>query len=250
MDLKIVCLNIWRGALLENAVRFLKEQDADIIALQEVTNSHDTSLPETLRVYDLLQQELDQPYHSFALMLVNNKAEGKIDEGVAVFSKYPLAEKEVVFFEDFRDDYVDVPENFSTSPRCMQHVTVTTPVGEVNVFNMHGIWDLDGDSYSPQRQKMSRLTCQAVDGVPNAILMGDTNAKPTNEAMKNVEKYLTSVFGTSVQSTFNMAHKTNPGYATAAVDMIFTSPNIEVVNREVVQADVSDHLPLVVTVHV
>jgi endonuclease/exonuclease/phosphatase family metal-dependent hydrolase len=250
MDLKVISLNIWRGALLQNALTFLKEQDADIVALQEVTNSDDRSLPEEFRLYGVLQRELNYPYHFFARMLKNVRAEGKIPEGVAIFSKFPLTEKEIVFFENYNETYLDTPENFATSPRCMQHVVVSTSSAEINVFNMHGVWDLDGDNYSPQRQKMSKLTCEAVDGLYNVILMGDTNAKPTNQAMVNVEKHLKSVFGTDVQSTFNMQRKTNPGYATAAVDMMFASPAIQVVQKAVPKIDVSDHLPLVVTVRI
>jgi endonuclease/exonuclease/phosphatase family metal-dependent hydrolase len=54
------------------------------------------------------------------------------------------------------------------------------------------------------------------------------------------------VFGEELKTTFNMKHKDNPGYATAAVDMMFISPDIKVSEKACPEVDVSDHLPLVV----
>jgi endonuclease/exonuclease/phosphatase family metal-dependent hydrolase len=68
--------------------------------------------------------------------------------------------------------------------------------------------------------------------------------------MKNIEQYLTSVFGNNLKSTFNMRRKDNPGYATAAVDMLFVSPNIRIVNSECSDVDISDHLPVIATLEV
>jgi endonuclease/exonuclease/phosphatase (EEP) superfamily protein YafD len=53
-----------------------------------------------------------------------------------------------------------------------------------------------------------------------------------------------NIFGESLISTFNMKYKNNPGYATAAVDMIFTGKGIHIVEKECLDADVSDHFPL------
>lgn len=250
MDLKIVSLNIWRGALIDDALKFLKQQNPDIIALQEVTNSPDPSLDREFRLYQILCDQLGYPYHSFAPMLINNTPEGKIPEGPAVLSRMPLQEASPVFFMPFRDDYVDIPENFATSSRCMQHVRLDTPSGKLDLYNIHGIWDLDGERYSAERQHMSKLICEEIQGKSRVLLMGDTNAQPANQALRNVEKYLNSVFGTSLASTFNMRRKTNPGYATAAVDMMFLSPGIQVITKDVPRVDISDHLPLVVTVRI
>jgi endonuclease/exonuclease/phosphatase family metal-dependent hydrolase len=64
--------------------------------------------------------------------------------------------------------------------------------------------------------------------------------------MRQVGQHLTSVFGDSLKTTFNISRKDNPGYATAAVDMMFVSSDIEVIEKACPAVDVSDHLPLVV----
>jgi endonuclease/exonuclease/phosphatase family metal-dependent hydrolase len=47
-----------------------------------------------------------------------------------------------------------------------------------------------------------------------------------------------------------MHRKDNPGYATAAVDMLFVSPGIKIIDRQCPDVDISDHLPVVATLEV
>ena len=81
-------------------------------------------------------------------------------------------------------------------------------------------------------------------------MAGDTNAKASNVIWQRLEEHLKSVFGWELKTTFNMRHKDNPGYALAAVDLMFISPNIAVIDKAALDADVSDHLPLVVTLDI
>ncbi len=94
---------------------------------------------------------------------------------------------------------------------------------------------------------MSDKIIEAITDVPNVILGGDTNARPTNKAMMAIEEHLDSVFGTELTTTFNMERKHNPGYATSVVDMLFVSSNISVQSHSCPDVDISDHLPLIVT---
>lgn len=47
-----------------------------------------------------------------------------------------------------------------------------------------------------------------------------------------------------------MRRKSNPGYATSVVDMIFTSPDIRVVSKSCPDVDLSDHFPLIATLEI
>jgi endonuclease/exonuclease/phosphatase (EEP) superfamily protein YafD len=142
-----------------------------------------------------------------------------------------------------------VPEQFKDCPRELEHVVIETPNGDVNVFNLQGVWDLDGDNYSEQRKKMAEVIVTAVEGKEHVILGGDTNARPTNKAIQQIEAKLINVFKGQLKTTFNMRHKDNPGYATSVVDMLFVSPNdMEVLSRECPNVNISDHLPLVMEV--
>jgi endonuclease/exonuclease/phosphatase family metal-dependent hydrolase len=251
MTIKLLSLNLWHGELIDRCVDFLKGQDADLVILQEVHNGTDSNLPSSMRSLEVLRDNLKYPYEDFAPGVLFNHPEGKVPNGNAILSKFKINKSNFEFFrEQFNDDYHDIPENFATYPRILQHAQLETPAGEVNIFNFHGVWDLDGDNYSDRRQQMSEKIIAAIKDKPNVLLGGDTNAKPTNQAMKNIEQYLTSVFGNNLKSTFNMRRKENPGYATAAVDMLFVSPNIKILNKQCPEVDVSDHLPVVASLEI
>jgi len=251
MQFTCVCLNLWHGNLLPASIQFLKEQNADILLLQEVYHDPDPALAECYRILEKLTAELDYPHYNFAPVALEKLQVGKIQEGNLVMSRFPIASSDVHFFNNpyGESDPYD-PSQYPARPRNLQHVVIDANGYELNVYNLQGVWDLDGDRYSEQRQNMSKVMVAQTKGKQHVILAGDTNAKPTNQAMRNLEAHLTNVFGKELKSTFNMRRKTNPGYATAAVDLMYVSPDITVVEKACPDVDVSDHLPLVVTLKV
>jgi len=251
MTIKCVCLNMWWGYLWPASLRFLREQDADIVLLQEVFNGTDPNYNETYRMLETFRRELRYPYDNFGAATIDQFEVGDIETGQAVLSKFPITSSDVQHF--FRTlskrDPFDASQNPLT-PRSLQHVTIDIEGTEVNAYNFQGVWDLDGDNDSPDRRKMVNTILASAQSKPHVILAGDTNAKATNPAMKSLEEHLRSVFGTELTTTFNMRRKISPGYATAAVDHMYISPDLHVTKKECPNVDVSDHLPLIVTLEV
>lgn len=252
MKLKIVCLNLWRGGkLFDPMVDFLRAEDADLVLLQEVYDGSKLLLDRRFRSLMTLRETLDYPFYSSAPSWTEDREEGKIPLGLAILSKLPIQATDVTFFySEYRDDCKDTPEFWPIYPRNLQHAELLSPVGILNIYNFHGVWDLDGDNFSTDRQKMSRAILKAIEGKQNVILAGDTNAKTTNPALRAIETHLTSVFGDTRTTSFNMRQKDNPGYTTAVVDHMYISPTIEVVSATMPDVDISDHLPLVVELNV
>lgn len=251
MKIKCVCLNLWHGHLLPASLRFLKEQSADIVLLQEVNNSTDQAMSENYRSLSVLVNGLGYPYQDFSPAVINNYEAGKVEEGNAILSRFPIIDHDVQLLSGaFKEVKPYDRAEFPVWPRNLQHVVVNADGIELNLYNFQGVWDLDGDNDSPQRQQMVDILLKSTKDKANVILAGDTNAKPTNPAMRRLEAELKSVFGDELESTFNMRRKTNPGYATAAVDLMYISPDISVVEKSCPDVDISDHLPLVVTLEV
>ncbi len=253
MQIKLVSLNIFNGHALDAAVEFLTAEKPDVVVLQEVHDGADPKLEPKYRTLEELTNRLGLPYHDFEPCLLVNRAEGKIPWGNATFSRFPITGREAIFFNGpFKEDYVEdkTGANNLNMPHVLLGAKLETPAGEVNVYNLHGTWDLDGDNFSEKRRQMSEAVITAAKGKSNFIVAGDTNAKPTNQAMVNIEDHLVSVFGHELTSTFNMSRKDNPGYATAAVDMVYVSADIRVLAKSCPNVDVSDHLPLVVTLEI
>ncbi|HUS26332.1 MAG TPA: endonuclease/exonuclease/phosphatase family protein [Nevskiaceae bacterium] len=253
MTIKFVTVNIWHGGtLMDNLLAFLQKQKADVLVLQEVYNGTDPSLPPQYRSMQVLKQKLQYAHEYYQPFYRDfDRSHGKAQNGSAILSTYPILHTDTAFVTgEYSETYRDVPGNYQNCPSGLQHAVLDTPEGSMDVYNIHGVWDMDGDNFSPQRRKMTETILAAITGKQRVLLAGDSNAKTTNKAIIMLEGPLHNVFGQSLPSTFNMRHKDNPGYATAAVDIMFVSSNIKVLAKDCPSVDVSDHLPLTATLEI
>ncbi len=180
----------------------------------------------------------------------DNTSDGSSYSGDAVFSRWPIVETRAVYYDlDYTEAYRDSFFNPANCPGSLGYADIKTPIGDINAYALHGPVDYDGEHYGEDRRKMSDAIIAETTGKRRLILAGDTNARPANEAIRRIT-HLNSVFGTELTSTFNMKRKTLPGYATAAVDMMFVSPDVKVLSKQCPAVEVSDHLPLVVEVEI
>ncbi|MEK7539658.1 MAG: endonuclease/exonuclease/phosphatase family protein [Patescibacteria group bacterium] len=247
--MKLICLNVWNGGILwENMLDFLQQEQPDILVLQEVYQSLDTPEAVYERTIDALQMKIDLPYSVFAPAFLNVHAGKKIQKGNAVLSKFPLQQKNVIFFDHpfgEEDDAGEYGQDFTHLPRNLQHVEVQTGSTPLNVFNLQGIWGWDGLD-NPRRKAMGEKILRAVQDLPHVILAGDFNINEPSELIQTMNQHLTNVFAGERVSSFNLPHKKHPGYATAVVDFIFVTPDIQVSSHSSPQIDISDHLPLII----
>lgn len=246
MRFKFINLNIWLGGkLFDQALSFFKKENADIIALQEVYNGTDPKLPKNLRTLEAINQELDYKYSFFSPCLQDESTEGKVDRGNAILSRFPITQTDYVFYDRPYGVYSENnTKDFPFFPRTLQHAIIKINSRDINCFNTQGIWGTDGED-SQRRSDMSKIIVDNIKDKQNVILAGDFNVQPTTSAIRNIEGYLKNVFKDELKTTFNMKRKTNLGYASAVVDMIFTSKDINVIRHSCLNIDVSDHLPLV-----
>jgi endonuclease/exonuclease/phosphatase family metal-dependent hydrolase len=245
MQIKFLTLNIWIGGkLFDNVVHFLKKEHADIVVLQEVFRGGKNDMDITTRSFEALQQQLGYPYVEFAPTFYKFVGGQKIEEGNVILSKFPIITHASTFFDVPYGEYHNIPKNFPFCPRNMEEADISVGEKVVSVFNVHGIWGKHGDD-TDRRMAMSNTILGKIKNKPYALLAGDFNLQPQTRAAKQIEKYMVSVFDNELLSSFNMAHKTNPGYATASVDMMFVTPNIHIIDHYMSLDDVSDHRPLV-----
>lgn len=248
MQIKVVSLNIWDGGrALDDAIAFIKQEDPDILGLQEVYDGTDSSWEQRFRTMSILREKLDYPYHDYAAEFIEDLDGRRIPQGNAVFSRFRIKDHQATFFIRPREEhFLDRPENWGSISHNLQHLVLETSVGDIDYINFHGPKDNDGDNDSEYRQKTVNALLKEIEGRSRVIITGDTNARPTNASMQRLGEKISNVFGTSIATTFNMKRKDNPGYATSVVDMIFVSEVFEVLEKYVPQVDISDHLPLVV----
>jgi len=250
VKLKVVCLNLWHGGrLFDELVAFLKRESPDVVMMQEVYGGTDPKLERRFRSVPALQEALDYPYAHFAPAFMQIMDEGNQEAGNGVLSRLPFLKTAVIPYGYPYRALRDVPEEWGTEPHVIQHVVVGVGGKETHVMNFHGPRDLDGDNFSDARREMGEAMIRAAEGRQNVIIGGDSNARPTNQALREVAKVLKPVWEVGeLKTTFNLKHKykVDPGYAESVVDVMYVSENIEVLAKDCPDVDVSDHRPLVV----
>lgn len=251
MKIKFLTLNTLHGGkMFDNLVKFVKDEKPDIAFFQEVYDGHDESTERRFRAFEEFKKEFDFLPHAVFEPSLFDTSRGSIGWGNAVFSRFPILSSKAIFFEyPLADFSLGKGHDPYFVPRNLQCVEIDLSGKTLYGFNIHGVWDKHGDD-SPRRFQMLEVVKSAIQGKSPSILAGDTNLKPNTEFAKTIEETLLSVFGNNLSSTFNMKHKTKPGYATAVVDMIFVSLDIKVLEKRMPIVDVSDHMPLVAVLEV
>lgn len=252
MKIKFLTLNIWLGGkLFDGMLSFLKKEDVDVVALQEAYNGSNPAWDRNFRSVEILKKELGYEYISFSKCILDRRSFGKIEQGNVIFSKFPIISENSIFYDvPYQEKSEETETDWREWPCNLQHVEILINDKKLDIFNTHGPWDLNGDVDNHRRLTMSRVIVEHIKDKEYVILAGDFNAKPQTQTIRNIEEHLQNVFKHELSSTFNMKQKTDPGYATAVVDMIFVSKNITVLEHFCPQVDVSDHLPLVVTLDI
>ncbi len=226
-------------------IAFLKKEEPDILAAQEVYGGTDPTLEARYRSVDVLARELGLPHRFFSPAFLDHRDIGAVEQGNCIFSRFPLRDTRTIFFDVSYDPfYVEKGADFTRTPRNLQCAAFDIRGTTVHVFNAQGIWGVDGED-NERRLRMSDVIVREVAGKPHVILAGDFNVREQTQTVRNVEKLLANVFRGELVTTFNMRRKKGPGFASAVVDMVFASRDLRVVSRAVPDVDVSDHLPLV-----
>ncbi|HBF67091.1 MAG TPA: hypothetical protein DDW36_01540 [Candidatus Magasanikbacteria bacterium] len=247
MKYKIITLNMWHGGrLMQQALDFIRAENPDILCLQEVFNGHDKSFEERFRTLDVVKKECGFEYAEFAAAFkqVNNVPE-PIERGNAVCSKFPLRALPTVFFDlPYDPARKDLPGQGFTCTMLLQMVEVDLGGIVTTVGNVHGIWEPNAIDHE-RRTVMANKIVGALGGKPHVVLAGDFNMRPDTQAAAHIGNTLQSIFKQELQNTMNMRRRDDPYYATLAVDMMFVSSDVHVLEHHMPDVDVSDHMPLV-----
>ncbi|MCL4374596.1 endonuclease/exonuclease/phosphatase family protein [Patescibacteria group bacterium] len=246
MSIKFITLNLWRGGLLfDGIIKFIKKENPDILALQEVNNGNDHHRKKNEQTLTIFQRQFDYYHCFFSPAFSDQRKNGAIPNGNAVFSRYPIVSGQTIFYDvPFTRLKIDRCSNYSRVPRNLQQTVIHTNDTNLYVYNTQGIWGQDGND-NPRRLEMGRMIVNEIKNKHPLILAGDFNVSPNTKTIGSIEQHLYNVFGNKLTTTFNMQRKNHGGYATAIVDMVFVSHDIRVLSQHCPMADISDHLPLI-----
>lgn len=256
--MKLLCLNIWGGQVYKPLLDFIKEQskDVDFFCFQEVlqspvskfSNGSKTDISNDLfKVLKNYNGFLATPFLSGYDL--KDKVDFDLTIGQAIFVRkgIKVISEQTVFvygkdgpvsmwnIKRLKKRYLDIPRN-------MQCITIKIGSKKVLIGNVHGFWMPISKKDSTHRISQSNNIKQVFDSFKGPrILCGDFNLHPDTKSMRLLEEHMKNLimeFG--ITSTRSKLHKRANKFA----DYIMTSDEINVEGFEVVNKNVSDHLPL------
>lgn len=252
----LLTLNLWGGKVYKPLLEFIKESNnkVDIFCFQEMFQSSENKFSNGIKtnLYDDFLKILKDYVGFFAPTFTGYDTEEKVDFdlafGQATFVKknIELISGETVFVHG-KFDYkplvvIDGIKDGMDLPRNIHCIKVKINGKEVLIGNLHGYWLPDSKHDSPQsikQMKKVKKLFTSFDGPK--ILCGDFNLRPDTKSIKMLERDMKNlIIDYGVTGTRSNLHKRVEKFA----DYIIVSDHVDVNNFEVINRDISDHLPL------
>ncbi len=253
--MKLISLNIWGGREYEPLLNFLKEHSfkTDIFCFQEVFSSS-SGIVESRRsrvniLADLANLLKDFNYY-FAPEQDGFDFEGRVDFdisfGQATFVKkiHQVDSEGSIFTHLDRNQArkaLDFPANF-------HYVRFQAQGKKFVVLNFHGLSEPGSKLDTPERLNQSWLIKNFLTKETGAkILTGDFNLLPETQSIAILEENLLNLIKKS--KIPRTRSRLSPFFGKADfqkfADYVLVSPEVKVINFEVPDVAVSDHLPMV-----
>lgn len=241
MDIKIMTFNIQHGLNfikllnkervidLDKIVETIKEQQAEIIALNEVYNDIDHKVTNEQVKY--LSNKLGYNYYYFGQSITIKET---IGYGNAIISKYPLSN----FIVHKIEDPVIKDEDVFYESRSIIECDLSISDEVIKIFVTHL-----GLAKSEQKNGIKKI----IELIKNekTILMGDFNMQEDNDNIVLLSQYIDN--SSYLIDGEKETYPSNNPYM--KIDYIFTK-NLKVKDSKVVKKIVSDHFPIVNTIEI
>jgi len=236
MKLKVLSWNIWCGTYLDQVIEFLKNADADIIALQEVAGDQRGNIADIIAKklgYEYVHAvDMDMPLRFLPGHPSDEK--GTIKYGNAILSRHKIIGSKI--YELSREN------NFR---RLIIRADLEVGADVLSVFSIHLRHTHQQQSAGQDLEAENLLQL-----IPSqrAVVLGDFNSLPDSTVIQRVGRILQDTEASSVTPTWSVYNNGCTGCLVAEVkyklDYIFTSRDIKTDSFKVHESKGSDHLPL------
>lgn len=249
MKLKIVTFNICHGLGIDGSqhlsrtIELLRSSGADIIHLQEVDRhfgarsgweDQPALLAEALGMDVAYGANLD-------LEPVEGSSGKRRQYGTAILSRYPIT-----YSTNHRLPQVVVPGAFN-EPRGLLEAHIDAEGNAIRLFNTH--LGLRREERTKQTEFMLELLRSTTDTKQHLVVTGDFNAEPSSEEIGQIGSLLRDAYAEAHGGRHANTLLTSDGgsapIAVRCIDYIFVSSGLRVSDAEVIDTNVSDHLPVV-----
>ena len=238
----------------KRVIDFIKKEQADICALQEVMNAVDDSCYDMYKSKNDIEKLADYKYNCFAPIYIasgitkNNEVTrdfgGKAEQGSLIISKYKIKEHyNQFYYNDYKYEFDATEFREKDWCRSIQNAIIEVDGKEIQIINVHGIWNKDkvGDERTIMQSQF--ILSKIRYDIP-AIITGDFNLLPTTESIKILNNKLINLI-----DKYNIK-STRPDFddgldkGNYVCDYIFVNDKVKVNDLKVINSNISDHTPL------
>ena len=268
MTLKIISLNAWGGRVHEPLMRYLQDENPDLLCLQEVTRTPAAAsdwlvyrdgtfeLPQRASLYEDVKWVLPGHESSYAPVARGTLYEGEREVasefGLATFvrSTFPILGQHLGFVhgEFSADGWGPHPRARNAHGlRVFRYDTGST----LTIVQLHGLRDLEGKGDTPARLAQAHALVALIEKVRQKseplVVCGDLNLLPDSETFSILgELGLVDLVTTrGFTDTRTSLYPKEGRYA----DYLLVTPDVDVVRFDVVaEPEVSDHRALLLEI--
>lgn len=239
--MRLICLNIEVGKRTKELSSFIKDNiNVEIFCFQELFDNGKSTRPRmsgsNMNIYEQISNILLQHNGYFAPHQDN-------EEGIALFlsKNIKIEQYNDIFVHKYKNSMKD--NHGSNLGRNIQHVMFKYKEKDINIVNFHGLWSEKGKIDTPERYEQSKRILEFIKTLSGEIILcGDFNLEPNTEALELFREYglVDLIIKYNVTSTRSRGYKGEVKYA----DYIFCTKGIIINKFQVLDDEVSDHLPL------
>jgi hypothetical protein len=256
--LRICSLNLWGGQVFEPLLEFVRQQAprTDLFCFQESLAAAEL-LPLSCGFRTTLFRDLAAALPDFDGIFdpvvswpesTSNHRQITVPFGLATFARrsLPIVERRPARIIDHQDTLDAVP-GLHPIIRWLQLTYLRVPGGTLMVANYHGIARPGSKLDSDERLEQSRAIRRVLDAQDGPlVLVGDFNLLPDTESVRLLgEGRRNLVLDRAIPTTRS---RLNPYYGTPQeqphANYAILSPELEVVDFQVPDVEISDHLPM------
>lgn len=237
----------------KEVIEFLKEENADIVTIQEAMHGENKCFPMYKSENELIKLS-SYPNHAFAPLFiaegitkngeVTRDFGGKAEQGSLLLSKYTIKEHANEFYyNEYRYEYDAT--NFRKEDWCrsIQNAILEIDGKELQIINVHGIWN-EGKVGDERTIAQSEFILSKVrDDIP-CIVVGDFNLLPETESIQILNSKLHNLINDYKIVSTRPHFDDGLDKGNFVCDYIFVNDFVRVNHLEVMNSRVSDHLPL------
>jgi endonuclease/exonuclease/phosphatase family metal-dependent hydrolase len=235
--------NVWVKEKADNIIDFIRQVDADVVCLQELTADSfvnpGRNLPEEIGSLG---------YHTAFFAAHKRTGEEHIQMGNGIFSKAPLTGSRTVFVQHEDPESRD----YSRENRAYLETTLQLGAERLTVGTVHLSYT-DGFAPTPEKQaETDKLLAAIAPNKERFVLTGDMNALADSYTIQHLDEQLAAAGPDYNEASWTTKPFTYGGFSADTlawrIDYVFTSRDLNVVSSQLLPTDYSDHLPILTTI--